>query len=141
VTPNDRGYLPVNVSAASAQLGYQPLRPTFLPAGFELAAATVRTEGKVLSLRYQRGFQQVVITTRTSPVAKGAAWPSPFPGAAFEQPRSVAIGAGPYRGTTAMRTGSIGSVPAMWGTDGKLAFTVWGDLSDDELVKLVESLR
>ena len=140
VVKTDAAFQATTVDGVAAQVGYQPLRPTFLPSGFELAGTTVRIEGKVVALRYQRGFQQIVVTTRTSPVAKGQRWPDPFPGAG-KPARPVAIKAGPYRDTTAQRRAGLGSMPALWGTDGRLAFTVAGDLTDAQLTQVAESLR
>jgi len=142
VQPVDRGFRRVPLAEVAAAVGYQPRRPSFLPPGFELAAVTVRPEGKVVSLRYQRGFEQVVVTTRTSPVRRGAVWADPFErGAGGPRPERVRIGAGPFRLTTAERVAEVGSLPTVWGSDGTLAFTVAGDLTADQLIRVVESLR
>lgn len=141
VVPVDRGFEPVNVSDIGSKVGYQPVRPAYLPSGFELARTTARIEGGVVSLRYQRGFQTIVVTTRRSPVPKARTWDNPFPRGGLETPRSVAIEDGPFRGSRAERTGSLASPPALWGSNGDLAFTVSGDLTDDQLVQVAESLR
>jgi len=137
----DRGFRSVGLSAAASAIGRAPLRPTFLPAGYELAGVTVRTEAKTVALRYQRGFERIVVTTRSSPVGRGAIWPDPF-----ERPEPVAAGTvvidgGPFRTTTAQRVATVGALPSLWGSDGTIAFTVAGDLSADHLVRVAESLR
>ncbi|MEJ7583927.1 MAG: hypothetical protein WKF43_07520 [Acidimicrobiales bacterium] len=74
----DRGFRTVGLAAVDAAVGRGPLRPAFLPPGYELAAVTVRTEGAAVALRYQRGFERIVVTTRSSPVAGGVRWADPF---------------------------------------------------------------
>jgi len=142
VQPVDRGFRRVTLAEVVPAVGYSPLRPAFLPQGFELAAVSVRPEGKVVALRYQRGTEWVAVTTRTSPVARGRVWADPFDrGGAEPGSTPVRITSGPFRLTTAQRVAGVGALPSLWGTDGAIAFTVAGDLTADQLVKVAGSLR
>ena len=40
----------------------------------------------------------------------------------------------------AQRVARMGALPSLWGSDGDLAFTVSGDLTADQLVRVAESL-
>ena len=70
-------------------------------------------------------------------------WSDPFDRAPDHPVRteSVDLDEGPFRQTRAQRVESIGALSSLWGTDGSVAFTISGDLTGDQLVRVAESLR
>lgn len=138
----EHGFVPIELPDAAGRLGYQPPRPAFLPAGFELAEVRVADENAILSLGFRRGFERVVVSVRPSPVAAGEPWPDPFPRFGDGPPvEPVRLEQGRFRQVEAARVATPAETGAIWGSDGDLAFTVWGDLTPDELVRVAESLR
>ncbi len=142
VRPVDRGFRPVGLDDVVSAVGYAPLRPAYLPPGFELAASTVRRQGRVVSVAYQRGNESVVVTTRSSPVQRGDLWADPFDrGGHRPRVERVQVTSGPFRLTTAQRVAEVGALPSVWGSNDTLAFTVAGDLTAEQLIRVVASLR
>ncbi len=141
VQSRDHGFDVVDLPSLEAVVGYQPPRPTYLPEGFELVMVTADGDDGVASMRYQRGFEAVTVTIRTAPVPAGTPWPDPFEreGAA-PTPTPVTLTGGAFRVVEAQRVARPGALPSLWGSDGELAFTVSGDLSAEQLVRVAESL-
>jgi RNA polymerase sigma factor (sigma-70 family) len=136
------GFAPLLLADVAGTVGFEPLQPTYLPAGFTLDTARVRLADKVVSLRYERGFEQVVVSTRPSPVRVGEAWPDPFPrpdGPVRSTP--VNLTAGAILGNRADLVAGATGGPQLWGSNGMLAVTVAGDVTTDELTLIGESLR
>jgi hypothetical protein len=137
----DGGYASVLLGDVPTRVGFEPLRPAYLPAGFTLDAARLQPEGKVVSMRYRRGFEQVVVSTRPSPVAVGEAWPDPFPRLERARPAPATVSSGALLGSpVALAAGAFGE-PQLWGSNGLLAATVVGDVTAEELTRIAESLR
>ncbi|MBI2710924.1 MAG: hypothetical protein HYX34_14725 [Actinobacteria bacterium] len=138
----DEGFRPAEVVGVESAIGYEPPRPAWLPAGYELDRAAVSNRGGVVSLRYARGLQAVVLSLRRSPVAAGTPWPDPFDrrGRTVRRDR-LTLERGRFRGVVVQRVSQLGARPSLWGSDGDLAFTVSGDLARDDLVRVAESLR
>jgi hypothetical protein len=142
------GFRRVDLGAVEAAVGYPPLVPQRLPAGYELrevavADAAEATAGganppsrKVVSLSYRRGLEQVVVTTRL----RGAGdWRDPFSVAGVdtdERPVSGVPGAADARVVVGPR-----SLPHLWALTDRLVVTVAGDLTEPELVAVARSLR
>ena len=136
------GFGPLLLADVAGAVGFQPLQPTYLPIGFTLDNARVRPADKVVSLRYRRGFEQVTVTTRPSPVRVGEPWSDPFPrpdGPARSTP--VNLTAGAIRGNRADLVAGATGGPQLWGSNGMLAVTVAGDVTTDELTLIGDSLR
>jgi RNA polymerase sigma-70 factor (ECF subfamily) len=136
------GFGPLLLADVAGAVGFQPLQPTYLPIGFTIDNARVRSVDKVVSLRYRRGFEHVIVTTRPSPVRAGEPWSDPFPrpgGPARATP--VNLTAGAIRGNRADLVAGATGGPQLWGSNGMLAVTVAGDLTTDELTLIGDSLR
>jgi len=134
----DHGFRRTSLRDAMAAVGNRPLRPTYLPPGYELADVEVDDTHDIVSLHYQRGVQHLTVSTRPA---------GPDPGAdPFERPQpvhadSATIGRGPFRDVDAHRTMTVDPRPALWGQNGSVAFTVCGDLTSAQLTQVVESMR
>jgi hypothetical protein len=138
----DHGFSPLLLADVAGTVGFQPLQPTYLPIGFTLDTARARLADNVVSLRYRRGIEQVVVSTRPSPVTVGQPWPDPFPrpdGPARSTPVNLTGGA--IRGNRADLVAGTTGGPQLWGSNGMLAVTVAGDVTPDELTLIGESLR
>ena len=98
---------------------------------------------RIAHVRYSRGPQELLITLRPSPVEAGQDWDDPFTRGEGEEatPTEVAIEDGPFRGATALQVAGPRALPSLWVADGELAFTVSGDVTADELVRIAQSLR
>jgi hypothetical protein len=134
----DHGFRRVSLRDAIAAAGPRPLRPTYLPAGFELVDIALDPGPKVVSLRYQRGLEHVVVSTRPTAAAPSG---DPFVRADPVGSDAVHIERGPFRDVEARRTMTVLPAPALWGRDRDVAFTISGDLTADQLVRVAESMR
>lgn len=153
-TPIDRGYRRVQPQEVEARVGYAPLVPQRLPPGFKLAEVAVATTGaptagsnppsrNVVSMAWQRGFDRVVVTTRTTGPDRSR-WEDPFiwlnPQASGRiEPISVSTGAA---------SGGVGEFlmpvdggPHAWVVTDNVVVTVAGDLTRGELLEVLGSLR
>lgn len=136
--------------------GFQPATPTALPDGYDLAGvAILKGEGDrtgtnganppstdVVSLTYRRGWETVTLTTRTNNVPAGRAWQDPFVSTGTTPPAdTVKLSSGRFAGADAQRVAVPGRTPYLWGTSGRVMFTATGNLTADDLVRLVGSIR
>lgn len=150
----DLGFRRVSLAQARTEVGYDPLVPRSLPKGFELADVTVANQARatgseganppsvdVVSLSYRRGLDQFVVTTRRVG-ADPSAWSDPLAtGEGFvDRPRRFAVRAGALRGTSAELLVVPQGIPHVWALDDALVVTVAGDLSEAELISVLESL-
>jgi hypothetical protein len=136
------GFAPLLLADVAGAVGFEPLQPTYLPSGFTLDTVRVRLADKVVSLRYRRGFEQVVVSTRPSPVSVGQHWADPFPRPSGPAPTSmVDLTGGAIRGHRADLVAGGSGGPQLWGSNGVLAVTIAGDVITDELTRIGESLR
>lgn len=156
VAPVDLGFRRVPLRAVEGRVGYAPLVPRRLPAGFRLAEVAVAEEApatqsgnpdssKVVSLAYRRGFDTVIVTTRAvgddpsawadplSPLNSGGAIGAP-------PPERVELRAGAIRGARAELVVRTQEVPHVWAISDDLVVTVAGDLSRAELIEATNSL-
>jgi hypothetical protein len=134
----DLGFRQVSLPEAAEAVGDRPIRPTYLPAGFELVDTTLHEGQAIVSLRYQRGVQQVVVTTRPATAASNE---DPFERPEPVEPASRTIERGPFRDVEASCTMTVVPPPAIWGHNGEVQLTVAGDLTSAELVRVAESMR
>jgi hypothetical protein len=154
VMRSDDGFRRVEVAEVAGVVGYEPLVPAWVPAGYELAeAAVARRSGPtgteagnppsrmVVSLSYRRGLDQFLVTTRLA--RRGETWDDPLAtGEGFvDEPELVPIAAGALRGVEAELVLTARGIPHVWARTGSLVISVGGDLSRDELVRVAESLR
>ena len=166
----DLGYRRTTVQEAGALAGYQPVTPTWLPAGFVAAEVGYVVQYRsstaflhpdstdIVSAVYRRGLDVLTITTRrrgsrpwTNPI--GGATPPPPPEAppSSEQPAPrielvewgpAVISGGAFRGAHAERTSRAWyGQSLLWALNDQLSLTVLGDVTVDEMQRIVESLR
>jgi DNA-directed RNA polymerase specialized sigma24 family protein len=142
-TATDLGFAPVGITEIARRTELQPLTPEFLPEGFVSNGVVVNEDGRIATVRYTRGPQELLITLRPSPVEAGQVWTDPFTRNEGEEatPTEVVIEDGPFRGATALQVAGPLALPSLWVADGEQAFTVSGDLTADELVRVAQSLR
>lgn len=142
-TATDMGFVPVRITEIAGRTDLTPLTPEYLPDGFEPAGVAVHETDRIATLRYARGPQEVLVTLRPSPVEAGQPWDDPFTRAEGVEvtPTEVELDRGPFRGTTALQVTGPRALPSLWAADGRLAFTVSGDLTPDQLVRVARSLR
>ena len=163
----DAGFRAVPLGQARAAVGYQPVLPRAesLPPGFQLAEVTVATSAQgtgseganpqsrnVVSVAYRRGFDRIVVTTRSTGSARrcsitlpgsdaSACWADPLAsGEGFrDEPERFTVGAGALAGAQAELVLSARGVPHVWTIDNRLVVTVAGDASGEELRRIAES--
>jgi hypothetical protein len=153
VMRSDDGFRRVPLDAAAAAVGYRPLLPTALPAGYRLAQVAVADEGSptgkeggnppsrsVVSLSYRRGLDQVVVTTR---LRDGGTWSDPLasPEGFVDEEQPLAVASGALARADAHLLVSPHAVPHVWALTGKLVVTIGGDLSRAELARAAGSLE
>ncbi|MDQ4090578.1 MAG: hypothetical protein M3163_09790 [Actinomycetota bacterium] len=159
----DAGFRALPLSQVGAVVGYQPRLPApeSLPPGFQLAEVTVATSAQgtgseganpqsrnVVSVAYRRGFDRIVVTTRSTGTARrcttastATCWADPLAsGEGFrDEPERFTVGAGALAGAQAELVLSARGVPHVWTIDNRLVVTVAGDASGEELRRMAES--
>jgi hypothetical protein len=150
-TRYDMGFQRVSLERAASVVGYEPLVPAWLPEGFELGDVSVARASRptgdeqrqnppsrnVVSLRYQRGLDQIVVTTRsTGP--DPSRWGDPVIGSSVRAspPKQITFG-----GREGWLVIDPNSVPHIWAIDGPLVITIAGNVDGDELIRIAESLE
>jgi hypothetical protein len=164
VVRSDGGFRRVRLRDAARIVGYAPLVPARVPAGYELAEVAVAKQSAptgaeaanppsrmVVSLSYRRGLDQFLVTTRLARVpAEGEPalpleklWGDPLAtGEGFvDDGEQVTIRRGALRGQAAELVLVPRGIPHLWALTDELVVTVGGDLSRDELLRVTESLR
>jgi hypothetical protein len=155
VMRSDAGFRRVPLAAVAAAVGYAPLVPAWVPAGYELAEVAVAeralptgVEGgnppseRVVSLSYRRGFDQFLVTARRTG-ADPSAWSDPLASGEGirDAPEPFAVGRGALAGSDAQLLIAPRGIPHVWAVTDELVVTVGGDLTRAELVRVTESLR
>lgn len=150
-TRYDMGFQRVSLERAASVVGYAPLVPAWLPSGFELGDVSVARASRptgdeqrqnplsrnVVSLRYQRGLDQIIVTTRsTGP--DPSRWGDPVIGSSVRASPPQRITFGGHDGWLVI---DPNSVPHIWAIDGPLVITIAGNVDGDELVRIAESLE
>jgi hypothetical protein len=163
----DVGFRAVPLADVRAAVGYQPVLPAAgaLPPGYQLAEVTVATQAQptgseganppsrnIVSVAYRRGFDRIVVTTRSTGTARRcsitvpgsdptACWADPLAsGEGFaDQPERFTVGGGSLAGAQAELVLSPRGVPHVWTLDSRLVVTLAGDATAAELHRLVES--
>jgi hypothetical protein len=153
----DAGFRRVSLAEAATAVGYTPILPAEVPAGFARTDVTVAETGQstgkegmnpptggVVSVAYRRGFDRLVISTRlVGP--DPTLWSDPLSaGEGFiDRPEKVTLAAGVFAGSA----GSVAEVlidpraiPHLWAMNDSLVVTVSGDLTRAELLAVANSL-
>ncbi len=150
----DMGFRRVRLGEVAGVAGYEPLVPTALPRGFELAAVAVALRSRptgseqrqnpesrnVVSLSFRRGLDRITVTTREIGSDRSA-WIDPVTvGILAGRPEQVTFTGGALDGITGELVVDPGATPHVWALTDDLVVTVTGDLSRDELLQVAESL-
>ena len=153
VMRSDDGFRRVDLEDAAAIVGYAPLRPAWVPEGYELEQVAVAEEAgptgteagnppsrMVVSLEYRRGLDQLLVTTRLS---GGERWDDPLAtGEGFrDDPEGFVPRRGALTGADAELVIEPRGIPHVWALADGLVVTVGGDLTRTELIRVAESLR
>lgn len=141
---------------AERVVGYAPLEPAWLPAGFRRAetAVALRTpsptgaEGMnppshdVVSTAYRRGLDTVVVSTRSAGV-DAKAWDDPVaaPEGFLVRPQRACFRSGALKGACGELMVDPRATTHVWAIAGGLVVTVSGDLTQGELERVAASLR
>jgi hypothetical protein len=149
----DEGFQRVGLDQVDGVIGYRPLVPSWLPDGYKLAEVAVARKSSptgaeggnppsrsVVSLSYRRGFDQVLVTTRS---AAGGPWSDPLAtGEGFvDRPERVVLKAGALAGHPAELLLEPRGTPHLWTQTDVLVVTVSGALGKAELLRVAGSLE
>jgi hypothetical protein len=152
VARSDDGFQRTSLDQVATTVGYRPLVPAVVPAGFALSevavahlAAATGSEGSnpesrgVVSLTYRSGFDELLVTTRlrgagqwTDPLATGEG--------IVDDAQQVTLGRGALAGSSAYVVIAPRGTPHLWVQASDRVITVSGDLSRQELIDVAESL-
>jgi hypothetical protein len=151
----DAGFRRVRLVQVPRVVGYDPLVPVWVPAGFRLAQVAVADRSRrtgneqrqnppsrgVVSLAYRRGLDEIVVTTRLTG-RRRAAWSDPVTvGLLAGRPEPIAFSRGALAGARGELVIDPGVVPHVWALTDRLVVTVAGNLGRTELRRVAESLR
>lgn len=159
----DRGFRTVPLDQVEAIVGYRPVLPTpeSLPPGYVRAEVTVATDARtpdneginapsprVVSVAYRRGFDRIVVTTRSTgaakictPTSRSTCWADPLASGEgiFDVPEPFTVGVGALAGAQANLLIAPQGVPHVWTIDDRLVATIAGDANALELHRMAES--
>ena len=153
VMRSDDGFRRTSLGRAAAVVGYLPLEPASVPAGFALREVAVAAEagptGKeagnppsrmVVSLAYRRGFDEFLVTTRLR--SAGEEWSDPLATGEgiVDHPETVTLRRGALAGVRASIVLAPRGIPHLWAQTNDRVISVGGDLSRRELIEVAESL-
>jgi len=157
VDRTDEGFRRVGLDEVEGVVGYAPLVPAQVPAGYELAEVAVAKEAQqtgveggnpvsadVVSLGYRRGLDRFVVTTRLRHVPGFPdIWDDPMgTGEGFrDDPERIRLDAGALDGVQVELLIAPRNTPHIWAKTDKLVVTVAGDLSRAELLAVAGSLQ
>lgn len=150
-TTYDMGFRRVPLAGVEAAAGYKPLVPSWVPEGYRLAevavAASSRPTGneqrpnpesrRVVSLRYDRGLDQLVVTTRLTGT-KPSRWGDPVTASSLQVRRPESVSLAGYEGRLVI---DPNSVPHVWAIAGPLVVTIAGNVSGADLRRIAASLQ
>jgi hypothetical protein len=150
VLRTDEGFRHVAAADVAKVVGYEPLIPSEVPAGFHLttigvamkASATGAAESNppsldVVSLAYRRGVEQFIVTTRRR---SHGSWHDPFGVEGIRFVGEPVRAGGALAGAHAELVVDPRVVPHLWALTDRLVVTVSGDLSRKQLLAVAQSL-
>jgi hypothetical protein len=151
----DEGFRRVSLDEVGEIVSYEPVVPSWIPEGYELAEATTSQTpgftgaeggnplvGNIVSLSYRRGLDHLIVTTR--PVGDDpAAWADPLAtGEGFvDEPDRVTFSSGVLEGREGELLIDPLAIPHVWAMTDRLVVTVSGDLTPEEILRVASSLR
>jgi outer membrane lipoprotein-sorting protein len=151
---SDAGFRRTSLEELEGFVGYDPLIPSWVPEGYEPAEVTASQKGSstgaeasnppmpdVVSLSFRRGLDQFIVTTR--PVGPNPSlWGDPLAsGEGYrDEPERVRLGSGALAGETGDLLVDPLAIPHVWVMTDRLVVTVSGDLTREELIRVIESL-
>lgn len=153
ISGTDRGFRRVPLDQVAGTVGYQPLVPRDLPAGYRLAEVTVARTGPptgteasnppaadVVSMVFRRGFDRIVVSSRATGPDRSA-WSDPLASGEGirDVPEPFTVPSGRLAGAAAELVVNFTSQPHVWTIDDRLVVTVGGDATADELRRIVAS--
>jgi hypothetical protein len=150
-TTYDMGFRRVRFSDVAAAAGYKPLVPTWVPDGYRLAEVAVAPRSRptgdeqrqnpesrrVVSLRYDRGLDQLVVTTRLAG-SNPSRWGDPVTGSSAQARRPADVSLAGHEGRLVI---DANSVPHVWAIAGPLVVTIAGNVSAAELRRIASSIQ
>jgi hypothetical protein len=150
------GFDRMSLERAANVVGYKPLVPAWVPSGFELGDVGVARASRptgdeqhqnppsrnVVSLRYQRGLDQIVVTTRLTG-SDPSRWRDPVVGSSVraKEPERVEFESGALRGHRGELVIDPNSVPHVWAIAGPIVVTVAGNADRAKLLQIANSLE
>ena len=148
----DAGFTHDGLQHAAAVVGYRPLVPRTIPAGFRLAIVAVArktsTTGpggsnppsrNVVSLAYRRGLDQFTVTTR---LRTEGLWRDPFAVEGLALPgEHVRLAGGAFGGARAAVVLDPRTIPHIWAVTDRLVLTISGDLTRAQLLAVADGVR
>jgi outer membrane lipoprotein-sorting protein len=137
VLRSDDGFRRAPLDGVAGMLGYRPLIPTDIPAGYHLQEVAVSRIDNVASLRYADGLDEFVVTTRTQ-AGNETTDPFQIPGLAGS-PTAVRLERGALAGADAHVVVAPTVAPHLWAVTDALLVTVSGDLDRAQLVAVANS--
>ena len=159
VQRRDGHFRTVPVDHAAALAGRGGVLPATLPDGYRLAQAAFRARirsvdetplagAKVISLRYQRGFDSLTVTTRDSARSVDPEYAiavDPFMGfrwtGSVSGPTGVMLTSGAFAGVPARYVVAPLTVPHLWAMKDGTLLTIGGDATADELLAMANSMK
>jgi len=153
----DLGYRKCTLGELGEKIGRDPRLPFWLPDGYEVGRVTYAADTgnqnepslhgeDAAVVRYERGFGSITVTVRRAAKPRYSAVNDPFAGVGNYWPDDAPppdlrpIEKGSYAGSTARVVTSQVVVPHLWLVDGDTMVTVAGDLTERELLRIVESM-
>jgi hypothetical protein len=150
-TTSDMGFRRVRPAAVEGAAGYEPLLPTWVPDGYRLAEVAVASSSrptgseqrqnpesrKVVSLRYDRGLDQLVVTTRRTG-SDPSRWADPVTGSSLQVRRPDGVSLAGHQGRLVI---DPNSVPHVWAVAGPLVVTIAGNVTGAELRRIAASMQ
>jgi hypothetical protein len=150
-TRYDMGFRRMSLERAASIAGYEPLVPGWIPPGFELGDVAVARASRptgdeqnqnpesrmVVSQRYARGLDQIVVTTRLTG-SDPSRWSDPVVGSSVRAREPERIVVAGHRGWLVI---DPNSVPHVWAIAGRLVVTIAGNVDGNELTRIAESLE
>jgi hypothetical protein len=135
-------------------VGYAPLVPQRLPNGFKLAEVAVAPTGaptfggnppsrNVVSMAWQRGFDRIVVTTRSTGPDRSR-WEDPFiwlDARSGGDTEAITVSTGAASGGVGELRRPLDTGPHAWVVTDNLVVTVAGDLTREELLEVLGSLQ